>query len=123
MAPIQYAIAEPIVQPNPPSAPASRMPSQPMPASLTSIQPASGMITSLGSGMHALSIAIAITTPGQPSVSNNERRNSTIAFSMPCRGNLQVAGCQRQERLQDEKWANASGPSCANTREGEVYQT
>jgi len=46
-----------------PDHPADRL-TGPRPRSLISFQPASGMISSLGSGMQALSIAIRTTTPG-----------------------------------------------------------
>jgi hypothetical protein len=50
---------------------------------LISIQPASGMISSLGSGMHALSIAINTTTPGHSMALYVASMKSSSPFSTP----------------------------------------
>ncbi len=48
-----------------------------------SSQPASGMITSLGSGIAALSIVMARKTPNQPTLPYRLRQKSMMLFSIP----------------------------------------
>src|SRR5439155_20109076 len=65
---------------------ASSRNSYPCPLSLTRNHPESGILTSLGKGMQALSIAIRKTTPGHPMASYRSLASLTIVSSIPSRG-------------------------------------
>ena len=75
---------EPIKQPSAPKNPPIRKACSQVALSGISIQPASGMVTSLGMGILQLSKAMITTTPGQPMAANRLCKKGMIYCAMKC---------------------------------------